>query len=127
MHIRDCMPQMADVVSGRYPRPVYLPDGANVDRHIATENGDVFWPDVAPAWRVLQIGDVGRACTVARRGRPPDNLAVCERVQRTVEELRALLGERGAAVCVRGRVYVFNADGTRVAVEGNADDVDPRY
>lgn len=114
MYIRDCTPMMADVVSGRYPRPVELPFAARVDFHIATEDGDVFWPDVAPAWRVLQIGDIDGVCIVARRDRDPDRF-VCERVRQTVETLRDLLGERGAAVCVRGRVLVFNADGTRVA------------
>lgn len=118
-YVRDCMPEMADVVSGRYPRPVELPVGATAAWRIATPDGEVFWPNVCPAWRVLRLGDADGACTVARRGRPPDKLAVCVRVRRTVEELRDLLGERGAAVCVRGRVYVFNSDGTRVAIEGD--------
>jgi len=115
IYIQDCMPMMADVVNGRQPRPVELPDGADVNHHVPTSNGDVFWPDVAPAWRKLNLGDVSDTCLVARRGREPRE-KFCRRVVMAVRELRALLGEPGPAVCCQSRVLVFNSDGTRIAV-----------
>ena len=114
MHVRDFMPAMADVVSGSTPRPVELPDGLPADASVATADGDVYWPDVSPAWRGLGLGDAEGVCVVARRGRDP-NERFCQRVRERVHELRGLLGERGPAVCVSGQVIVFNADGTRAA------------
>ena len=115
MQVRDFMPAMADVVSGHTPRPVELPDGLGVDVHVATADGDVYWPDVSPAWRGLELGDTADVCMVARRNRDP-NERFCQRVRAQANELRELLGEQGAAVCVSGRVIVFNADGTRAAL-----------
>jgi len=112
MQVRDFMPAMADVVSGSTPRPVELPDGLGADAHVATADGDVYWPDVSPAWRELELGDAEGVCMVARRGRGPYE-GFCQRVREHVDELRELLGERGPAVCASGRVIVFNADGTR--------------
>lgn len=116
MVIQDSTPAMADVVSGHCPRPIELPGGADVDRHIATPDSDVYWPDVAPAWRELELGDVTDVCLVARQGREPRE-GFCESVIDAVEQLRDFLGEPGAAVCHHGRVLVFNADGTRVAIK----------
>ena len=116
METRDFMPMVADVVSGHTPRPVELPDGLGADAPVATADGDVYWPDVAPAWRGLELGDAEGVCMVARRGRDP-NERFCQRVRDQVNELRELLGERGPAVCAAGRVIVFNADGTRAAYD----------
>lgn len=115
IYIQACMPAMADVLSGQCPRPVELPDGSDIDRHVETPDGDVFWPDVAPAWRTLGLGNVDDICTVARSNRKPKE-TFCQHVHQTVIELRGFLGEQGAAICTHGRILVFNADGTRVAV-----------
>lgn len=120
MQVRDFMPAMADVISGSTPRPVELPDGWGANDHVATAGGDVYWPDVAPAWRELELGDAEGVCMVARRGRDPYEL-FCQRVCDQVRGLRELLGERGPAVCVGGQVIVFNADGTRAAYIDNLD------
>lgn len=117
MYVRDCMPMVADIVSGHCPRPVELPDGGDVNWYVATQDGDVYWPDVAPAWHKLELGDAANVCLVARQGREPRE-GFCEFVADAVGQLRAFLGEPGAAVCDRGRVLVFNSDGTRVAVMG---------
>jgi hypothetical protein len=114
MQVRDFMPAMADVISGSTPRPVELPDGLPADAHVATADGDVYWPDVSPAWRGLELGDAADVCMVARHGRDPYG-QFCQRVHDQVNELRDLLGERGPAVCIGGQVIVFNADGTRAA------------
>jgi hypothetical protein len=115
MIILGCMPMMADIVSGAVPRPVELPDGGDVNWYVATPDGDIYWPDVAPAWRELGLGDVADVCLVARQGREPRD-GFCESVVNAVRELRDFLGEQGTAVCHHGRVLVFNADGTRVAI-----------
>lgn len=117
MEVRDFMPMMTDVVSGGVPSPVELPDGLPADSYVATADGDVYWPGVSPAWRGLGLGSAADVCIAARRGRSPYPL--CERIQGQVNELRDLLGEQGPAICARGQVIVFNADGTRAAYTGS--------
>lgn len=114
-YIQDCTPMTADIVSGHYPEPIELPDGGGADWHVKNRDGvDVPWTSVAPAWRKLDLGNVADVCIVARRDR--DVAMGCEHIRAITEELRQFLGECGAAVCARGRILVFNADGTRVAV-----------
>lgn len=116
IYIRDCMPMIADIVSGSCPRPIALPDGGAVNWHVKNENGeDVPWVSVAPAWHKLNLGDISNACIVARQNRAIDD-TVCKDVSDTVEYLREFISERGAAICIRGRILVFNQDGTRVAI-----------
>lgn len=115
MYIKDFMPMMADVVSGNVPRPVELPSGLPATSHVSTPDGEVYWPDAAPAWRGLSL-DTDRVCIVARRDRDSVD-RFCPRVCNAVDNLRQLLGEDGPAVCDRGRVIVFNSDGTRAAME----------
>jgi hypothetical protein len=96
--IQDFMPMVADVVSGAVPRPTELQDGE-------TPTGQ--WYDTAPAWRGLSLDADCKA--VAGYGTPPTDNADL------IADLRAALGEPGAAVVAGSRVIVFNRDGTRAA------------
>ena len=118
--IHDCMPAMADVISGSVPRPADLPEGLQVDDKVGTVAGYVPWCDVAPAWRVLGLPRASAVCYVAQRGRDPQDV-LCQAIYAQAGELRAALGENGAVICAGGRLVAFNSDGTRAATVGDVE------
>lgn len=106
--IMDCMPMMADVVSGAVPRPVEIAPGADPSR----------WMRLTPAWsRVVKQVRASRVEILARRGDEPK-----PEHARAVSEMRDVLGESDAVVILLGGgVYVaFNVDGTRAAMSDQA-------
>jgi len=92
--IRDCMPMMADVVSGAIPRPEALRPGADV----------AAWARNTPAIRKLC-----EAWAVT-----PDALRV-GLGQSGAADLVDALGDPGAVVHLAGRLVALNVDGTRCA------------
>ena len=92
--IRDCMPMMADVVSGAIPEPVALTPGQDV----------ATWARATPAIRKLcEAWDVTPDALRAGLG------------QSGAADLVDALGDPGAVVHLAGRLVALNIDGTRCA------------
>jgi hypothetical protein len=99
--IQDCMPMMADVISGAIPEPEALHPGADV----------ATWARATPAIRKLcEARDVTPAAL--RVDYVPDGT---REVVDGTWELVGALGDPGAVVHLAGRLVVLNVDGTRCA------------
>lgn len=99
--IRDCMPMMADVISGALPEPEPLRPGSDVATVAA-------WARATPAIRKLcETWQVSAAALVVGRG---DSAPVG-----ASWELLDALGDGAAVVHLAGRLVALNSDGTRCA------------
>jgi hypothetical protein len=110
--IMDCVPMMADIVSGAVPRPVEIAIGAHPTR----------WLKRTLAWqRIVKQVRASRINILARRGQEPSP----EHAVR-VANMRDILGEVDAVVFLfGGGVYVaINIDGTRAAMSDKPADLD---
>ena len=96
---RDCMPMVADVVSGAIPEPVALRPGSTGAEVLA-------WARETPAVRKL----------CATWNVTPDAL---KPVLQTggLADLVDALGDPGAVVYLAGRLVALNSDGTRCAYD----------
>jgi len=92
--IQDCMPMMADVVSGAIPEPVELRPGADV----------VAWARETPAVRTL-CRHWAVSADMLRVGLGASGAA----------DLIDALGDSGAVIHLAGRLVALNVDGTRCA------------
>ena len=92
--IQDCMPMMADVVSGTIPAPVELAPGADLRT----------WARNTPAIRRL-CAQWAVTDAFLRVGLRDSGAA----------HLREALGDVGPTVHLAGRLIVLNVDGTRCA------------
>lgn len=104
----DCMPSMADVVSGAVPRPIGIAPVADPSK----------WMRRTPAWaRVIKQVRASRVKILARRGETPPEYA------EQVAAMRAMLETPpadGVVILLGSTVYVaFNIDGTRAAMSDN--------